>query len=91
MKKAKIDTSGARWELSRGEKAAIRWFEKHGFSGTLDRQFLSKTYFTVTKNGVTDTTAIPMGDPKINYYQYMDLYNKSFEMKCKIRQAKKEE
>ena len=79
-----IDTSKAKWELSKGEKYAIQWFEEHGFEGTLDRQYLSKTYFTVTKDSVTDEFALPLGNKNIQYPPIMDQYARSFALLCEL-------
>lgn len=79
-----IDTSKAKWELSEGEKYAIQWFEEHGFKGTLDRQYLSKTYFTVTKDGVTDEFSLPMGSKDIRYPPIMEQYARSFALLCEL-------
>ena len=79
-----IDTSKAKWDLAEGEKYAIQWFEEHGFEGTLDRQYLSKTYFTVTKDGVTDEFALPMGSKDIQYPPIMEQYARSFTLLCEL-------
>ena len=54
-----IDVSKAKWTLSEETVFAVEWFEKNGFSGSLDKQYLSKTKFTVSKNGVTDKFELP--------------------------------
>ena len=84
-----IDTSNAKWELSQGEKYAIQWFEEHGFEGTLNRQYLSKTYFTVTKDGVTDEFALPMGSKDIQYPTIMEQYARSFALLCELEELRR--
>lgn len=49
-----IDTAKAQWDLTKEEKYAISWFEKNGFDAVLEKQYLSKTVFTVTKDGISD-------------------------------------
>ena len=56
-----IDLSKVKWTLSNEELYAIEWFEKNGFSGSLDRQYISKSKFTVTKNGVNDKFELQLG------------------------------
>ena len=85
-----IDTSKAKWELSKEEKYAIQWLEEHGFEGTLDRQYLSKTYFTVTKDGVTDQFALPMGSKDIRYPPIMEQYARSFALLCELEALRRE-
>lgn len=84
-----IDTSKAKWELSEGEKYAIRWFEENGFEGSLEKQYLSKTYFTVTKDGVTDKFALPMGSNDIQYHPFMEQFAKTFELLCELEALKR--
>lgn len=47
-----IDISNAKWELSKEEQYAVKWFNDNGFDGKLDKQFLSKTKFSVSKNNI---------------------------------------
>lgn len=85
-----IDTGKAKWELTEGERYAIQWFEEHGFEGTLDRQYISKTYFTVTKDGVTDQFALPMGSKDIRYPLIMEQYARSFALLCELEALRRE-
>lgn len=84
-----IDTSKAKWELAEGEQYAIQWFEAHGFEGYLDKQYLSKTYFVVTKDGNTDRFALPMGSNDILYRPIMEQFGKSFELLCELEALKR--
>ena len=85
----KIDTSKAKWELTKGEKYAIRWFEEHGFEGRPDRQYLSKTYFTVSKDGVSDVFSLPMGSKGIDYPAIMEQYDRSFKLLCELEELRR--
>ena len=84
-----IDTSKAKWDLSREEKYVIRWLNENGFSGTLEKQYLSKTHFTLTKNGVNDSLSLPQGIEHMNIKGYMEGYGKSFELLCELMELRK--
>ncbi len=84
-----IDTSKAKWEFSDEEKYAIDWFNKNGFSGNLDRQHISKTKFTITKDNVTDKFELQSGTG-YDIAAYMEQYGRSFEMLCELTQLRAE-
>lgn len=93
-----IDITAAKWDLSKEERYAIKWFEENGFEGKLERQFLSKTKFTVTKDGLTDRFELPQGYENMNIVKYMQQYGESFkqyamlnELREKYRQCNREE
>lgn len=79
-----IDTSKAKWGLSKEERYAIKWLDKNGFEGALISQHLSKTKFVVHKNGVTDNFELPQGYKDMNIRAYMEQYRKSFSMLCEL-------
>jgi len=85
-----IDTSKAKWDLSKEEKYAIKWFNENGFDGELVKQYISKTKFTVSKNGVTDHFELPQGFEGMKMGKYMEMYRKSFELHCEIEARKAE-
>ena len=84
-----IDLCKAKWTLSREEQYAVEWFEKNGFSGALDRQYISKTKFTVAKNGVTDKFELQCGSG-YDIAAYMEQYGRSFEQLCELTRLKAE-
>lgn len=84
-----IDTSKAKWELSAEEQYAIEWFNQNGFSGTLDRQCISKTKFTITKDGVADKFELQSGTD-YDIAAYMEQYGRSFEMLCELTRLRAE-
>lgn len=69
-----IDVSNAKWDLSDQEKQAIKILENNGFDVVLEKQYLSKTVFIVTKNGVSDKFSLDNGNKKLNVQQYIDLF-----------------
>ena len=84
-----IDFEKVKWTLSNEELYAIDWFEKHGFSGSLDRQYISKSKFTVTKNGVTDKFELQLG-VAYDVAAYMEQYGRSFEQLCELTRLRAE-
>lgn len=79
-----IDISKAKWDLSKEERYAVKWFNENGFDGMLVAQFLSKTKFVVHKNGVTDNFDLPQGYKGINVKKVMEQYRKSFSTLCEL-------
>lgn len=80
-----IDISNAKWELSKEEQYAVKWFNDNGFDGKLDKQLLSKTKFSVSKNNISDIFELPNGLEKVNIKNVMNDYAKSFDMLCKLK------
>lgn len=80
-----IDISNAKWDLSKEEKYAVKWFNDNGFDGELDKQLFSKTKFSISKNGVSDTFELPNGLEKVNIKNVMSDYARSFDMLCKLK------
>ena len=58
-------------EKNRNEKFAERWFDQHGFEWKLIKQYLSKTVYEISKDGLTYKWEMPFGvtEPK----KYMEL------------------
>lgn len=73
-----IDTSNAKWDLSKEEKFAIQWFADNGFSGKIDKQYISKTIFKISKDGIEDVFELPQGVKNINIRNIMTQYGKNF-------------
>lgn len=84
-----IDVSAAKWDLSNEEKYAIKWFNAHGFDGTLDKQYISKTIFTVRKDGMEEKFELPQGFKGMKMGKYMDMFEKSFALACEYEKIKK--
>lgn len=79
-----IDTSKAKWEFSKEDKYIFDWLDKNGFDAVLEKQYISKLYVTVSKDGVTDYARFESG-MKYNVKAYMEQYRKSFELLCKLQ------
>ena len=78
------------WDFCKGEKYAIKWWESHGYSVTLNKRFISKDYFTIEKDGFSMRYELPLGDSKINYGAYMQTFDRDFQMAKAFEQMKKE-
>ena len=79
-----LDLSKVKWDMSPEEKDAVKWFNDNGFDGNV-QQLLSKTKFTVTKNGVTDTSFQIPNIPNVKIKDLMEQYRQSFEMLCRLQ------
>lgn len=79
-----ISISNAKWDLSDREKRAIKILARNGFDIVLDQQYLSKTVFTVTKNGISDKFSLDNGNKKLNVKQYIDLFLSAWTIREKL-------
>lgn len=78
------------WDFSAGEKYAIKWLEDNDFEVVINKRYISKTIFSVTKNGVTDNFNLPLGDEKINYKKVMEQFAKNFELYCELKKLREQ-
>lgn len=69
-----------KWDFSKEEEYAICWLLKNGFEVELKEQFVSKTKFFVSKDGISDSFDLMQGLKKMNIRSYMEKYGKQFEM-----------
>lgn len=84
-----IDTSKARYEFSNAEEGFIKYLNDHGFEGRVERQYVNKTVFVITRNGVTDRYELQretnVAAPYLKWFeQYWDL-------KCEVHELRKRE
>lgn len=87
-----IDTSKQKWDFSKEEKYAVEYLNEHGFSGELEKQCISKTVFSICKDGVQDCFELPQGLKKMDVKKYMEQFSKNWEMLVelvKLREAVK--
>lgn len=75
-----------KWDFSKEEMFAIKWFEKNGFEVELKEQFVSKTKFIVRKDNVVDSFDLSQGLKKMNVKQYMQQYERQFELLKQIKE-----
>lgn len=78
-----IDTSNAKWELTKNDTYAIKWLEENGFNVVLEKQYISKTIYTVKKNGTEDRFELPNGS-NYDIAKYMEQYQKTWELLCQL-------
>ncbi len=50
------------------EKYAIKWLENHGFEYEIKKQYMSKTVFELTKDGLTYKWELPYGVTDMRAY-----------------------
>ena len=81
-----IDILNAKYEFSKEEEYAIKWFDENGFDGKINKQLQTKTRFIVSKNGVDGKFELPQRVVISNIKSFMEQWNKSFELSCKIRE-----
>ena len=55
-------------ELSNQEKYAEKWFEKNGFTYRYVKQWISKTVYEISKDGLTYKWELPYDVTNINQY-----------------------
>ena len=79
-----IDISKAKWEFSKEDKYIFKWLEENGFDAVLEKQYISKLYVIVSKDGVTDHARFESG-MRYNVKAYMEQYRKSFDLLCKLQ------
>lgn len=85
-----IDVSNAKWDFSKEEKFVIKWFNEHDFTGKLEKQFVSKTIFTISKDGVSDKFELPQGIVFKSISDYMKQFENNWEMLCELQKLRKE-
>lgn len=81
----KIDISNAKWDFSKEEKFAIKWFEDNGFTGKIVKQYVTKTIFEISKDGITDRFELPQGIVFKNIKGYMEQYRKNWSINLELR------
>ena len=76
-------------EKNRNEKFAERWFSQHGFEWFCEKQYNSKTVYTLAKDGLEYKWELPFGVTEIK--KYMELAcGKAHEMRLEIERLKGE-
>lgn len=86
-----IDTTKAKWDLSKPEQIAIQWFEENGFVGQIKKQYVSKTVFIIMKDGITDTFALPQSVTTKTINDFMEQYRKQFDILKLINQKEQKQ
>ena len=85
-----IDTSNAKWDFSKIEEYAIKWFNENGFDGKIEKQYLSKTIFTVSKDGVADKFELHQDIKIKSIKKYIDQYMVNWNRLVELNELRKE-
>ena len=85
-----IDISNAKWDFSKEEKFAIQWFNDNGYDGKIIKQYISKTIFEISKDGITEKFELPQGIVFKNIKGYMKQFKKNWEMLCELHGLREE-
>lgn len=86
-----IDTTNAKFDLSKEEEYVIKWFNDNGFNGKVIKQYVSKTIFEIEKDNIVDKFELPQGIVFNSISSYMKQFKKNWDMICelhKLRQYK---
>ena len=86
VKKMLLGKENQKWDFSKEEMFVIKWFEANGFDVELKEQFVSKTKFIVRKDDVVDNFDLTQGLKKMNVKQYMQQYERQFELLKKMKE-----
>lgn len=84
-----IDISKAKWNFSKEETYAICWLNEHGFDGKIEKQYIIKTVFTISKDGITEKFELPQG-VKFNVISYMEQFSRNWDMLCELQKLRKQ-
>ena len=82
MKKANV------WDKNKTEKRCEKWFKDNDFEVFESKQYMSKTNYKISKDGIEYVFELPYAVADIE--KYMALFNISFEMKKEIIRMKAE-
>lgn len=77
-----------KWELSKSEKYAVKWFSENGFNVSLEKQYISKSIFLISKNGISEFFEINTTLNGINLKKYMVQFKINFETLCELKKLK---
>lgn len=86
-----IDTTKAKWDLSKPEQYAIEWFTENGFVGEILKQYVSKTVFRISKDGIYDTFELPQSVTPKTINDFMEQYRKQFDILKLINQKEQKQ
>lgn len=84
MKAVLQGVENKKWDFSKHEEAAISWLLSHGFEVKLEKQRVSKDFYSVSKDGVSDEFIFPNDQKKMNVLSFMEQYSKNFELKKEL-------
>ena len=80
-----IDISNVKYDFSKEEEYAIKWFNDNGFDGKIIKQYVSKTIFEISKDGMTNKFELPQGIAFKNIKGYMEQYRQNWNLLCELQ------
>lgn len=83
-----IDITNAKWDLSKEEKSAIKWFDDNEYNGKILKQYVSKTVFEISKDGITDNFELPQSIDAKQIKNYMEQYEKNWDVLCELKKLR---
>lgn len=83
-----IDISNAKWDFSKEEKYAIKWLNENNFDGKIIKQYISKTVFEISRDGVSDKFELPQGVVFKNIKGYMNQFMNNWKMFCELQKLR---
>ena len=83
-----IDITNAKWDLSKEEKSVIKWLDDNEYNGKILKQYVSKTVFEISKDGITDNFELPQGIDFKQIKSYMEQFQKNWNMLCELKKLR---
>ena len=83
-----IDIKDTKWDLGKEEKAAIKWLDNNGYNGKILKQYISKTIFEISKDGITDKFELPQSIDSKQIKNYMEQFQKNWDMLCELKKLR---
>lgn len=83
-----IDITNAKWDLSKEEKSVIKWLDDNEYNGKILKQYVSKTVFEISKDGITDNFELPQGIDSKQIKNYMEQFQKNWNMLCELKKLR---
>ena len=83
-----VDITNAKWDLSKKEKSAIKWLDDNGYNGKILKQYVSKTIFEISKDGITDNFELPQSIDSKQIKNYMEQFQKNWNMLCELKKLR---
>lgn len=83
-----IDITNAKWDLSKEEKSVIKWLDDNKYNGKILKQYVSKTVFEISKDGITDNFELPQGIDFKQIKSYMEQFQKNWNMLCELKKLR---
>lgn len=83
-----IDITNAKWNLSKEEKSVIKWLDDNKYNGKIFKQYVSKTIFEISKDGITDKFELPQGIDFKQIKSYMEQFQKNWNMLCELKKLR---